>query len=756
MATPDNTQESAVNNRKTKDQAARDRQRQAKAEAFAGAESKKTNTLLKKLLKTSKDAADRARKIAADPETKRKAVKGANLLAEVLGAVTQGSKGSEGLRHDIRRMMMVKAAKARGKEQVIARIQQGMTTSLGKAMSDSKGSAETFDKAMGRANLTAEAIKKDREAQAKAEADKEKEVRASLKKTHADQIKVAETQAKATAEALAKAKGKDQDEKWVANAIKKETAKALAKVKSEQDREVAKGVKDALEADRRKAKAEEAKKVKATVKAQAKANAAEQLKNDTKIDQKQATREARAKAKDAQQAKIAEARRKSEQAERDRDALKAQANSQEGSFMDRFGKEAGRKLMSETKGAPKTKGRPKPPKSKPQAQPQSEPDMDLDSNGRKTKGRAKPPRTSKPPKAPGKAGRLARAGRVLGKVGSKLGGAARLAGRGALQVGSRVAGAGLGTAGAVVGSAVAGLAIGNAISESGFLQRIGFYDQTDANAYSVGDLVDKAFGDGTRNVRRVAEREAKRAMDKADQDFRKMKGGQGPWVGMSDSQVKDFAKNRPVDFANYHRLYIEECRLGAFDTYLQQSKDSGLISDTDKAQANARWKQAMDARVKFKKDVVLNGAKAIQKQAAQNVVQGQKDAQASIPDPQKAPNGQAPNSVVAPAMQGTTNAPGAKGTQTSNGMKTTQAPAQGGGAKPGGAASGGSTIGTPNGMVKVDPQQIGALQSWLIQSFIPALAQAMGGSGGSGNQSAPYHPPKTPGRAVPSSPGVMR
>lgn len=692
MAVSDNTQKSQVQATKEKNEKQREQQREANQTVSNASEQRKTREIMSKLLDVSKKTAQSAKEKIAKADVGHKTLKTLDVATKVLGAIAAGKEGTAGIGKDIKTIRAIAKAKKVGNKKTIDKLNKEIETSIGKSVVKAKAVPQAEKK-----KVTKEPSEK------KPKVDKNTEL---------------------------------------ANAI----AKAIAvELKKSSDASAEKIVVEAKKSEKRKDSKDKQKESKANAK-----------------EAKKEKKEAQATQKKKNADTVEKARKKAEDAERMRD-LKDLADSKESSFMSRFGKTEGEQIVKETRPKQTVKGKPKKKsttvgkKAKDTASktrkkaptPEPEPEEPEQETSQKPSKKPKKPRkpktpkvkgTKKPPKVPKSVGKVGKLARTAGK-------GIATAGRGLANVAGRVAGTGLGTAGAVVGAAVAGLAIGNAISESGFLQRIGIYDQTDANSYNVGDLVDKLVGDGTRNARRVAERESKKALEQADSDFKSMKGGKGPWIGMTDTQVRDFAKNRPQDFATYHRLYLEEMRLGAFHSYLANSKDDKYISQTDKDQAEAMWKNAMKARVDFKKTVVAVQASKVEKNAQQNT-QSQIDSSSS----KNKPSGSNPAVSGNTSPQGNSNSPAGlvvRGSQSNYNIPSAQFPQDNTRTvsqsnPPSRSNTSSSTIASNDDM-----------KSWLMREFIPAMASAIASNLGADKTTKPQNSFK-PTRSIPNPPNLLR
>lgn len=162
---------------------------------------------------------------------------------------------------------------------------------------------------------------------------------------------------------------------------------------------------------------------------------------------------------------------------------------------------------------------------------------------------------------------------------------------------------GLAIAGGIA-AGVASIAGANKAIESGLL------GENLSSQYTIGDVISSWVGDGTRNLNRALASEKKKALDKADKEFKSFVGE--AWRGVPKDRINDLKSTAYAYFlSEYYKLYMREVELRVIDTVLNTHRDSDKISSANKEKVHSEWKQAMQDRIKYKKmyiekDTVLN------------------------------------------------------------------------------------------------------------------------------------------------------
>lgn len=210
-----------------------------------------------------------------------------------------------------------------------------------------------------------------------------------------------------------------------------------------------------------------------------------------------------------------------------------------------------------------------------------------------------PPSTPSMPnmKIPGVGGVMAKAmagGKALaGSTATTLTGSVGTASAGAI-------GLGVGT------SAVAGLAIGNYLTESGML------GEDMAKGYSLGDFMSSWFGEGTRNLKRHLDIEKAKELKSADKTFKVMTPRSGPWQNVSKQKMAELRRN-PSKYGKvieaYYRLWMRETELRVISNVMSSHEDADKMGPTAVKDANDMWRMAMEDRIDFKKKHII-GPKA--------------------------------------------------------------------------------------------------------------------------------------------------
>jgi hypothetical protein len=381
--------------------------------------------------------------------------------------------------------------------------------------------------------------------------------------------------------------------------------------------------------------------------------------------------------------------------------------------------------------------------------------------GKVSKAKPKMPKPSKVPKASG--GALSRGARAVANVGSKIGGTVV---RGALTAGRVVASAATGTAGAVVGSAVVGMTAGTALVESGLL------GENLASQYTIGDLFSNWFGEGTRNLERALETEKKKALDKADKDFKDFKGI--AWNGVPPDRLKEMKSPSMMAFVNrYYQLFMQETEWGATHTILSQHRDADKIPQDQKDQAQAMWKQAMTARIKYKKEYIekiprLGESKVDVTKPVQETAKATNEQNAEV-DRKAKQNQDAIAQSTANAIPTPSKSPVPKvGTGAGTGSTGSyQAPPMGAQSRTGaGSGAYGGTGSTTGKQVRgasnasAPSESLDELEKFLMGSFIPALANAIadkiGKSGGGSSSSQSRQQPQVGKQSNPMKPSIPK
>ena len=351
--------------------------------------------------------------------------------------------------------------------------------------------------------------------------------------------------------------------------------------------------------------------------------------------------------------------------------------------------------------------------------------------GRRTKAK-------RPPRA-GKAGKLGKLGKLAGGAAevAETGGTAATAAEGA---GAAAAGGGALATAATVG---VGLAVAaGATAAVNYAVEGGLFGENMASQYSIGDMFSDWFGDGQRNIKRAVERAKKKALDKADEQFKSFKNeAGGPWARISDSHLSQLKKPSYMPYVQrYYELWMRENEYGSVSTTLTEHRDADKIPEDQKQQATDMWRAAMKARIQYKKDYIEQdgriGAEIVDtkadvremgqadQKAASGAEQASRDTRMGSRRTGAAGVEQQPPSTVTVKAQQQAGAAGSTGVvvpaeQTAAG---TTAAAQAN--KAAVRATQAKQQDTRQQQDRSDDLQ--DLKKWLISDFIPKLAQAMG------------------------------
>ena len=207
-------------------------------------------------------------------------------------------------------------------------------------------------------------------------------------------------------------------------------------------------------------------------------------------------------------------------------------------------------------------------------------------------------------------------------------------------------------------------------------------------------------------------------------------------MGVSDDRLKELQGPSLMSVVNrYYQLWMQEKEWEAKSNILNNHRDADKIPQETRDEATATWKQDMEARIAFKKEFIIKagriGSEAVDTSA---VDKANKDANDKAVAQAKAQAQATSGAVTAQAGE---NAQNAQGVQVKvNGGGGTGAGATGGNAtgavSPTGGTGGTGAGATPSNAVGVQatPQAQGAhgageleaLEAWLINTFVPALA----------------------------------